>query len=379
MQISSNGIGGGNYADPATWAGGVVPQILNGDTSYIVAGDTVNEIPSGEYCDQLDGNLGINYGTIYYVNTSGTITGNGMGGYVITHDGYMYMNDVSAIIDTVNGWVDSNWGTIYDIQYGGTLTENNSFVGYISGTVNSNYSEVYQTNSGGVINTNQSTGTCLNAPNGICLDNYGYCNNVAGNVGTNYSGGIIDNGDNTGSWGGYYGIVNTNQVGGIIRINGGNNSGGNQSIVGDNYGEITENYGIVNANKTWTTSGGIIYLNGYNGVTPSAWVEINEQYAVVHRNQFGSTVNYNYGEVHNQDGYVTYPQSGSYNYFSSMDALSITDPNSGAIYGIAPDSFSDPLVSNVALAVTYQFDEETLTGTRKIGGGINGSGILGMI
>jgi len=37
--ITSNGIGGGNWSDPASWAGGVVPG--EGDTVQIVSGDTI--------------------------------------------------------------------------------------------------------------------------------------------------------------------------------------------------------------------------------------------------------------------------------------------------------------------------------------------------
>jgi len=303
-------------------------------------------------------------GYIYYVN--GYVNNNYNGAYVeeISLGGTVNFNGSGCSVNVVYGTIDDNYGTANNIAYGGYVGRNYYDIIYNNGIVNINYSYVGQTQSGGIINTNETSGFCLNAPNGICTDNYGYCNNVAGSVTTNYSGGIVDNGDN-GAWGGYYGSVGYNAVGGIIRYNFGDAGAGksyvtqNDGVIDLNYGDVADNTGTGEVNYNEST--GVLTYNHGKVYRNDGYVITNNVGGIIHKHD--GTCTDNYGEIHIRIGSITTNYTNAIILFSSMSASQIQDVSSGIYYGIASDAFSNPTVSKVELATTYTFNEDLLTGT----------------
>ncbi|MBX2898823.1 MAG: T9SS type A sorting domain-containing protein [Cyclobacteriaceae bacterium] len=86
--IQSNGTGGGNWSDPATWVGGVVPTFANGVIT-VRTGDVVT-VNSNFVIDQAI----VQAGATLLINTSGTLTINNGAGVDFTMNGQMTVEGV---------------------------------------------------------------------------------------------------------------------------------------------------------------------------------------------------------------------------------------------------------------------------------------------
>jgi hypothetical protein len=94
--ISSNGTGGGNYSNPASWAGGVVPTLATLDDVTIVAGDTITIDTTGLGCRRISSLAG----TLTWLDGATTefTVGDGLADNLITFgaNGYFKAGDTAT-------------------------------------------------------------------------------------------------------------------------------------------------------------------------------------------------------------------------------------------------------------------------------------------
>ena len=149
--INTNGTGGGNWADTATWDGGVIP--IAPVMAHVVYGDNLDQVPVGEICDSNQGVIQENHGTVN-VNTSpveswdhGHIVKNS--GTIVVNNGKVSHNRPNTgVITTNNGRVVKNSNLITTNGAFGVVIENGS---QGVGLVVYNYGEVQsQTSQGSV-------------------------------------------------------------------------------------------------------------------------------------------------------------------------------------------------------------------------------------
>ena len=235
-----------------------------------------------------------------------------------------------ATCSSNKGRVENNYGTI---------NESGRVEGGYSGLVNHNYSTVKLLKGYGSVNYNESGGIIEDTGS----DGYVPYNLAGGTINLNRStaSGLYEN------WGlciNNNGTVNTNN--GTITSNQCINNNG---TVNTNNGTITSNQCIVTTNA----SGGII------GNKASGEVTTNEIGGIV--NQFtGGTVPTNHGTVNIAEVGATFAGT-----------------NDGTVT-VSSNHFSNPAAANTKLATTFKFNSVTITGTKRIGGGISGSSVANM-
>ncbi|MEI7901863.1 MAG: hypothetical protein WCK89_16535 [bacterium] len=167
VTLYTNGTGGGAWATPATWAGGVVPVIANGQSAAIRAGDTVDVVPAGQVCVSNLGTVTLNSGTVtengfnaVLAVNAGTVTKNAEGGTIVR-------NAAAGVVALNDGYVTANYGTV-------TLNEFR---------VTSNYGVVYETGVSGTVGANVGT---VGISHGTVAMNFGVVTVNVGTVGKNY-------------------------------------------------------------------------------------------------------------------------------------------------------------------------------------------------
>jgi len=171
--IFTNGTGGGNWVNGATWQGGAAP--VYPDMAWVMAGDTIDQVPGGQECFTNDG-------------------------IITANSGVVHIND--AVITTNTGRVATNFGTVSSNSFGAMVTTNEATVTANAGFVHINGSAAtVVTNTGTVTNNSGMVGT----------------NSVGALVGTNASGAAV--GINDGTISVNWGFVTANTATGLVSFN----------------------------------------------------------------------------------------------------------------------------------------------------------------
>ena len=242
--IATNGTGGGNWANGATWVGGVPPVAIAGNQAQVEAGDTIDQVPAGEVCAVNYGTITSNLGSVW-TNSNSVVT-NEVGGVVIENDnagvvgnnkgilnsnhGMVNTNDDEGIVDDNYVTVNLNHGLVTTNDFGATI---NMSAG--GSTVTTNEGTVSQCR--GTVLTNTATGvvTILSVGGGGAgwvMVNNGAVSMMAN--GTTVS-------TNNGTVGTNRGMVAINSATGIVTLNDSTGPG----IVTDNWGLVVTNNGRV--------------------------------------------------------------------------------------------------------------------------------------
>jgi hypothetical protein len=137
--IHTNGTGGGNWANAATWVGGVVP--VWPDTAQVEAGDLIDQVPVGQVCDY-------NYGTVLVCD--GLVRFNYLTIILVTVNGIVTLNELTGTITVLAGTVTANDGVVTTAQLGANVITN-------YGTVASNSGYVLTNAVNGTVTTNEAS------------------------------------------------------------------------------------------------------------------------------------------------------------------------------------------------------------------------------
>lgn len=349
--------------------GGVIGLLANQTT-------LITNLLGGEVTD-CQGAITNNYGLVVENNfgpggglgQGGEITTNYDGGEVTTNNNVITTNYglVTTIGDTgivrineVTGEVTDNGGSVGDwsdksgYNYG-LIETNNSYVTTNGGSIFSGYTTGTITLNKGVVNVNESYGTVV-TNNGIVSDKIFAQGSTTWGAMVLSNGGTITN--NFGLIGGSW------SSGQSIADQGGNPNNGN-------YGTVTKHHGVIVNNV-----GGFVHLWGSLSFGGGG----NTGNTTNNTNWSGAIMFFNYGPFgHGMIWLHNLPANTWNNAFGITYSIGNPTGDPNAFVMIDPSAFTDPTAAEVAKDVTYAFEGVTKIGTKRTGGGVNGSGILGMI
>jgi len=126
--ILTNGTGGGNWVNAATWSGGVVPVFPN--TAQVVLGDTIDQVPAGQECTTNYGTITANNGNVMMNAVGGVVSAMPVGaGWVRVNNGTVSLMALGTTVSTNNGTVGSNQGMVAENAVAGIVTLNGASPG----------------------------------------------------------------------------------------------------------------------------------------------------------------------------------------------------------------------------------------------------------